>query len=177
MGVVGMIETGKQGTMRSSGRWRAACAVARVGALAAVWLLVVGADRGWHADVVPGPVPALVIEVVDGDTIAVRARIWVGQDVETRVRLSGVDAPEFNGRCGRERELAAHARAFVVAAIGGGAVMLSDVHYGKYAGRVVAFVETAAGDDLSALLIAADLGRPYDGGARASWCETDESGG
>ena len=172
MGVVGMIETGKQAIMRSSGRWRAAWAAA----MAAVWLLVVGADRSWHADVVPGPVPALVIEVVDGDTIAVRARIWVGQDVETRVRLSGVDAPEFNGRCGRERELAASARAFVVAAIGDGAVTLSDVHYGKYAGRVVAYVETAAGDDLSALLIAADLGRPYDGGARASWCETDDSG-
>ena len=162
--------------MRSSGRWRTACAAARLGALAAVWLLVGGADRGWRADVVPGPVPARVIEVVDGDTIAVRARIWVGQDVETRVRLSGVDTPEFNGRCGHERELAAHARAFVVEAIGGGAVKLSDVHYGKYAGRVVADVETAAGEDLGALLIAAGLGRPYDGGARASWCETDASG-
>ena len=162
--------------MRSSGRWRTACAAARLGALAAVWLLVGGADRGWRADVVPGPVPARVIEVVDGDTIAVRARIWIGQDVETRVRLSGVDTPEFNGRCGRERELAAHARAFVVEAIGGGAVKLSDVHYGKYAGRVVADVETAAGEDLGALLIAAGLGRPYDGGARESWCETDDSG-
>ncbi len=162
--------------MRSSGRWRTACAAARLGALAAVWLLVGGADRGWRADVLPGPVPARVIEVVDGDTIAVRARIWIGQDVETRVRLSGVDTPEFNGRCGRERELAAHARAFVVEAIGGGAVKLSDVRYGKYAGRVVADVETAAGEDLGALLIAAGLGRPYDGGARASWCETDDSG-
>ncbi len=162
--------------MRSSGRWRTACTAARLGALAAVWLLVGGADRGWRADVVPGPVPARVIEVVDGDTIAVRARIWIGQDVETRVRLSGVDTPEFNGRCGRERELAAHARAFVVEAIGGGAVKLSDVHYGKDAGRGVADVETAAGEDLGALLIAAGLGRPYDGGARASWCETDDSG-
>ena len=177
MGVVGMIETGTQVTMRSSGRWRAACAAARAGALIAAWLLVGGVDRGWRADVVPGPVPARVIEVVDGDTIAVRARIWVGQDVETRVRLSGVDTPEFNGRCGRERELAAHARAFVVEAIGGGTVKLIDVHYGKYAGRVVAYVETAAGDDLGALLIAAGLGRPYHGGARASWCETDDSGG
>lgn len=176
MGVVGMIETGKQGTMLSSGRWRVACAVARVGALAAVWLLVGGADRGGRADVVPGPVPARVIEVVDGDTIAVRARIWIGQDVETRVRLAGVDAPEINGRCGRERALAAHARAFVVEAIGGDAVKLSDVHYGKYAGRVVANVETAAGDDLGVLLIAAGLGRPYHGGARESWCDSDDSG-
>ncbi len=171
-----MIETGTQVTMRSSGRWRAACAAARAGALIAAWLLVGGADRGWRADVVPGPVPALVIEVVDGDTIAVRARIWIGQEVETRVRLSGVDAPEFNGRCGRERALAAHARAFVVEAIGVGPVKLIDVHYGKYAGRVVARIETAAGDDLAALLIAAGLGRPYEGGARASWCEADDGG-
>ena len=143
--------------------------------LAAVWLLVGGADRGWRADVVPGPVPARVIEVVDGDTLAVRARIWVGQDVETSVRLFDVDTPETNGRCGRERELAAHARAFVIETIGDDPVKLIDIHYGKYAGRVVAHVETAAGDDLAALLIAAGLGRPYDGGARATWCETDDS--
>jgi endonuclease YncB( thermonuclease family) len=171
MGVIGMIETGRQEQRRLPGRWRAACP----GVLVVVWLLVGGAERGWRTDVVPGPVPALVIEVVDGDTITVRARIWVGQDVETKVRLSDVDTPETNGRCGRERELAAHARAFVIETIGDDPVKLIDVHYGKYAGRVVAHVETAAGDDLAVLLIAAGLGRPYHGGARISWCDSDDS--
>src|SRR3989338_6548178 len=43
---------------------------------------------------VTGPVAAAVLEVIDGDTIVVRARIWLGQAVETRVRLSWADAPE-----------------------------------------------------------------------------------
>ena len=33
-------------------------------------------------DVLAGPVPAEVVRVVDGDTLLVRAEIWLGQTVE-----------------------------------------------------------------------------------------------
>ena len=49
-----------------------------------------GAARG---DVLAGPVPAVVEDVIDGDSLKVRAHIWLGQDVAVHVRLAGVDAP------------------------------------------------------------------------------------
>ena len=119
---------------------------------------------------ITGPIEARILDVVDGDTIVVKARIWLGQDVETRVRLVGVDAPELKGACERERALAVAARDFVRARVGGAAVVLTDVRYGKYAGRVLARVRAPGGEDLSAALIAAGLGGAYDGRTRAPWC-------
>ena len=135
------------------------------------------------ADAVAGPVLAQVLGVIDGDTIAVRARIWIGQNVDTRVRLAGVDTPELRGACAAERDLAIAARNFVVDAIadGGadsdaaGGVTLWDIRYDKFGGRVLARVETAGGADLAELLIAAGLGRAYDGRAREPWCAAPAS--
>jgi endonuclease YncB( thermonuclease family) len=115
-------------------------------------------------------VQARVLKVIDGDTIVVRARIWLGQDVETRVRLAGVDAPELRGACLRERALAQAARKRIAEMIDGAVVKLNDIRQDKFGGRVVADVRTVAGDDLAALLIAHGLARAYDGGTRASWC-------
>jgi len=122
-------------------------------------------------DRIPGPVPALVLRVIDGDTIAVRARIWIGQSVDTRVRIVGVDTPELRGECALEIELAAAARELVVEALGDQPVTLRDVRYDKFGGRVLARVESSTGEDIARLLIAAGLGRPYDGGKRAAWCD------
>jgi endonuclease YncB( thermonuclease family) len=54
-------------------------------------------------------------------------------------------------------------------------VILHDIHYGKYAGRVVARVQTPGGEDLSDALLRAGLGRGYQGSHRASWCQTPAS--
>jgi len=120
----------------------------------------------------PGPVPARVVAVRDGDTLVVRARIWLGQVIRTKVRLAGVDTPELRGHCDRERRMAAAARMFVARKIDARRVTLRDIRYGKYAGRVVARVITARGEDLGEALIAAGLGRRYRGRQRrGSWCE------
>ncbi len=118
-----------------------------------------------------GPVPATVTAIADGDTIDVVARIWLGQTVATRVRFAGIDAPELRGGCQRERDLAEAARSFVASRLAAPRVELRDIRFGKYAGRVVARVVTADGEDLSAALLAAGLARPYDGGTRRSWCD------
>ena len=137
-----------------------------------------------------GPLPAWVVSVIDGDTLEVRVHIWLGQDLNTRVRLAGIDAPELKGKCDREKDLARRARAYLLARLdpaeagvgamaGAGEVRLREVRYGKFAGRVLARVETLDGTDLGQGLIAAGLARPYDGRRRASWCEqvgTDSSG-
>lgn len=119
---------------------------------------------------ISGPIPALVLRVVDGDTMTVRARIWLGQVIETQVRLKGVDAPEIKGKCSSERNLAQKAREMIITITGNGQVVLRDIQYGKYAGRVVARVLTPEGRDFSQVLIKAGLGRPYDGRHRQSWC-------
>jgi endonuclease YncB( thermonuclease family) len=144
-----------------------------LGALAATAALGVGGRPGAPApfeELVAGPVAAEVIEVIDGDTLRVRARIWLGQDVETRVRLSGADAPEVKARCEAERDLARAARDFVRERVGSRRIALRDIRYDKYGRRVLARVMTPEGEDLAESLIRHGLARAYGGGARAGWC-------
>lgn len=138
------------------------------GALGAVLLAAGPLAPG--SDILPGPVAAQVIEVVDGDTIAVRAHVWLGQNIETHVRLFGIDAPELKGRCPREIELAQAARRFLESEVGGRAVTLRDIRHDKYGGRVLARVEWPAGRDIGQELERRGLARAYDGRARAPWC-------
>lgn len=138
---------------------------------AALAILIAGSGDAGMRDVLAGPVAAEVVEVVDGDTIVVHARIWLGQEVETRVRLFGIDTPELHGKCANERRLAAQARAFLAVRLTDRLIALRDVQFGKYAGRVVARVITPGGEDLSDALIGAGLARRYGGGARSTWCD------
>jgi endonuclease YncB( thermonuclease family) len=117
-----------------------------------------------------GPIPAEIVAVIDGDTVKLRAHIWLGQEVETSVRLAGINAPELRGDCDAERRLAAAARDYLAVLLTGATVSLRDIAYDKYGGRVVAQVTDSAGHDLGAVLVAAGYARPYDGGQRAAWC-------
>jgi len=117
----------------------------------------------------PGPVRATVERVVDGDTLEVRAQIWLGQEVRVLARVAGVDTPELAGQCQLERALAAQARDFVQRFAGSGAVILRDIKQDKYGGRVVARVSNAQNRDLSGALIEAGLARRYAGGKRGDW--------
>jgi len=115
-------------------------------------------------------VRAHLVRVVDGDTIEVLARIWPDHYVETLVRLAGIDAPERRGRCAAETALAERARSRLADILAGARLQLVEVHYGKYAGRVVARVLTEDGRDVAAILLAENLVRAYAGGRRESWC-------
>lgn len=122
----------------------------------------------------PGPVPAEVVEVIDGDTIAVRAHIWPGHSVETRVRLAGVDTPEVRRPdCEAERALG-HEAARAVAGLlpPGRAVSLYEIELGSFAGRVVARLQLDDGEDLGAWLSARGLAQPY---GRSDWCTGREA--
>ena len=99
------------------------------------------------SETIPGPIPATVLRIIDGDTIIVRARIWLGQDLDTQVRFDGVDVPELKGRCPYENRLAIKARNFILSLASGGKVSLQDIQYGKYAGCVVARVLSPDGED------------------------------
>lgn len=118
------------------------------------------------AEILPGPIPAVVDEVVDGDTVKMRVTIWLDQELVVAIRLAEVDAPElFRPSCKAEKENAARARDFVAAFLSGGDVALYDVSHGKYAGRAVARIE-AGGEDLGEALVGAGLA--VEG--RGDWC-------
>lgn len=142
-------------------------------ALAALAAATAGPSALAPADTLRGPVDAEVLRVVDGDTVLVTAHIWLGQRVETLVRMAGIDTPELRGRCADEKTLAQRARTLVESRLPPGArVRLHNVATGKFAGRIVARLFTEDGEDLAHTLIAAGLARPYDGGQRTPWCGT-----
>ena len=89
-----------------------------------------------EATVLPQEIPARVIRIVDGDTIYVQAQIWIGQTIETLVRIEGIDTPELKGRCEREKEQANAAKAALVALTKNAEVILHDIRADKYGGRV-----------------------------------------
>jgi endonuclease YncB( thermonuclease family) len=142
------------------GRWSYTCILL----LAALATPLAARER------LPGPIPASVAVVIDGDTLRVKARVWLGQEVDTLVRLLGVDAPELDGRCADERRRAEDARAFVRRRTQDRSVTLVDVRTDKYGGRVLARVMAADGTDLGAALVAAGLAKASRGGRRVPWC-------
>ncbi|KAA5803707.1 nuclease [Alkalicaulis satelles] len=129
------------------------------------------------AQALPGPVPAEVLHIVDGDTVGVRAHTWPGQYVEIRVRLRGVDAPEIRRvACEAERvkghEATGFTRDWLSAPDGEGfaPVMLTEIGPDSFWGRVVArIVREADGADLSEDLMAAGLAVPFR--QTGPWCE------
>jgi len=80
--------------------------------------------------------PAEVIRVIDGDTFEARVRVWPGLDVDTKVRLRGIDAAELHARCADELAQAQAARAALQTILAQGGVAISQVGIDTYGGRV-----------------------------------------
>jgi endonuclease YncB( thermonuclease family) len=114
--------------------------------------------------------PADVLRVIDGDTFEARVRVWPGLDVDTKVRLRGIDAPELHARCSDELGKAQAARAALETILAEGGVAVSRVGIDKYGGRVDAAVSTRNTADVSAAMLNGGWARSYDGGRRGAWC-------
>ncbi|MEO0618747.1 MAG: thermonuclease family protein [Pseudomonadota bacterium] len=143
-----------------------ACALVSIGAIGQGGAITVASasDRSPQSSrMIQGPVRAQVLRVVDGDTIRVRAQIWIGQHIEVSVRLAKVDAAELNSRCREARRLAFAAKSHVHGLLAGTVVQLHDVRSGKYAGRVVADVVDREGRSVSRTLLDAGLAVPMSG--------------
>lgn len=136
-----------------------------------VVFLITGTPHSVSAkDMVTGPVPIDLVSVIDGDTIDVRAYIWLGQSIITRVRLNGIDTPELRAKCDSEANKAKQAKKSLEDLIIGQKLTLKNIHYGKFAGRVLA--DLYINDDMSVTehLIAINVARVYHGGKRLGWC-------
>ncbi len=147
--------------------WQRVCSVLR-GLLA---LILLGASAQLNAaEIFPGPVTATVIDVIDGDSLRLRVRIWIDQELTVVLRLSGIDAPELRSRCVTEQRAGEKARALTTFLVTGQMVTLTNLRHDKYGGRVLGEVRLADGRDLAETLVKANLARSYDGGARQGWC-------
>ncbi|MEO0881247.1 MAG: thermonuclease family protein [Pseudomonadota bacterium] len=138
----------------------------RIGSLALFYAVAALVAR---AETLPGPIPADVLRVIDGDTVKVRAHIWVNQSVEVSVRLAGVDTPEISRPACRAERVKADAAKDAVEALVGEELFLTDVTLGKYAGRVVANIATTDGTDLGEHLL--ETGQAVRDGERDPWCD------
>ncbi len=97
---------------------------------------------------------------VDGDTLDCAGR---------RVRLANIDAPEIEGRCLAETQMAERAKlAAMIALADTPARVVPDGGKDRY-GRLIARA-AVGGQDLGEILVAQGLARPYAGGARRGWC-------
>ena len=118
-----------------------------------------------------GPVEAIVVEVLDGDTFLAEAVVWPGHTVRVNVRIRGIDAPEMKARCDTERSAAEKAREALFLLVDDGPVAISNISGAKYYGRVLADVTTADGHAVASVLLSERLVRPYGGGRREAWCQ------
>lgn len=116
-------------------------------------------------------VRAVVDRVLDGDTFAAKVLLEDDTQITVRVRVLGVDTPEINGLCQYEKDTALLAKNRTAQLLPVGSVVeLSEIKDDKYLGRIDARVKTSNGQELAEILIKEKLGRPYDGGRRATWC-------
>ena len=150
-------------------------ALLSIAALAAGILASVAALPASAGERLSGPIPATVEKVIDGDTIAVRVRVWIGQEVLVLVRVAGVDVPELAKGCAASRALAIEAKSKVEGIIEGHQITLFNIQSDKYFGRVVADVRIDGSGDLASLLLADGLARPYGGKKRCGWCGEADS--
>ena len=135
--------------------------------LAAGLMLLVLTLSALAEERISGPVEAGLVRVIDGDTIEVRAHLWLGLELTTRVRLADIDAPELDGGCPAERDLAKAAREYLSLRLSP-TLALRDVRQDKYGGRVVAHVSGHDGRDVGSLLVQAWLAVPI--GGTPVWC-------
>src|SRR5436189_4490169 len=104
-----------------------------------------------------------VIRTIDGDTFEARVHLAPGQEVMTRIRLRGIDAPELKAACVEELRLAEAATGALRDLLRHGDVAIYNIGPDKYQGRVVADVATKGTGNVAAVLMAAGHVRSYNG--------------
>lgn len=115
--------------------------------------------------------PAVVDYIIDGDTFAATVQLDDDIDVAVRVRIINIDAPEINGKCDWEIEMAYRAQDKLSEILPSGTVIqLHNIQDDKYLGRIDANVILSDGRDVGRILINEGFARLYDGGKRRGWC-------
>lgn len=122
--------------------------------------------------------PAQLLDVIDGDTIRVKATIWIKTFKETSVRIYGIDTPEIKGKCDQEKYLAQQAKAFVKEKLeNADEIYLDGISNDKYGGRIVSrvlYTNKGKTRNIADELIRHRLAVPYTGGTKThDWCDIE----
>lgn len=119
----------------------------------------------------PGEYAVDVESVYDGDTFRINLEGLPEELNPVKIRVRGVDSPERGSpRCDAERRGAERARRFAEQAVGE-RVVITNLEWDKYGGRIDADVLVGESrQSLADLLIQNGHARPYDGGQRQGWC-------
>ncbi len=123
-----------------------------------------------------GPFNATVVRVYDADTVIVDVYPWPSISVRTKVRIRGIDTPERRRyKCPEEKQLAKQSTNYVRDLLKPGVrVQLTEVAFGKYAGRVLGNLMISSINNkwssLGEILLAAGYAKPYKGGKKKGWC-------
>lgn len=140
--------------------------------MACVPLSADAAKKKLSKNTIGGPIEAIVDYVYDGDTFSAYVALENGVKISVRVRIMQIDAPEMNGRCDREIEMARGAKMRLGNLLPQGKrVMLYDVRDDKYLGRIDAYVRDNDGRDIGDIMLREGHARKYSGGRRQPWCE------
>ena len=107
----------------------------------------------------------------DGDTCYVLAPTLPEPLQKMSVRILGIDTPEMRAECAEEKKLALKGRELANKMFRSAEkIEFNNLKWDKYGGRVLADVYLD-GKSYKDEIINAGLARPYDGGAKESWCK------
>ena len=114
------------------------------------------------------------VKITDGDTIKldVSKESPMIKKLGLSVRIKGIDTPEkgSKAKCDKENALGQQATKFTTNLVGNKELLLSDVKWDKYGGRIVANVKVG-GIDIAEELVKKGLARVYNGEKKKSWCD------
>lgn len=147
------------------------CLMAFCGMLLIAGLITVSAlaSGSAHADTY-GTFTATEIRVKDGDTFQTKLHVLPGLDINTAIRIIGVDTPELHGKCPKEINAANKAKDYLGSLLNGSTVTLVEIKEDLYAGRLDAVV-FANGEKVSDKIIANGFGVPLVTNKRTkNWC-------
>lgn len=125
---------------------------------------------------------ALVLRVLDGDSIEVQIQLWEGLTYTTQLRLVGIDAPEIHATDPQEKKMGEASRLALeqklrwgipfkdggVKVIYGPQVLVRIIKKDKYAGRWLAevFLPEDPTNSINDWMLKEGHAKPYDGGKR-----------
>ena len=109
--------------------------------------------------------------IYDGDTFYSDLCALPKPLSEVSIRIVGIDTPEIRTTCASEKVLGYAAKAKLQELLEGQTVVVvKEVEWDKYGGRIDGRVFLEDGTDIAAKMIESGLARPYEGGTREPWC-------
>lgn len=110
--------------------------------------------------------------VYDGDTVYSELCFLPSPLKNVSIRLVGIDTPEIRTTCASEKALGYQAKAYLESLLAEQTeILVKNVDWDKYGGRIDGDIILPNGDSVSALMIKSGLARPYMGGTREPWCK------